>query len=60
LKQVLFPTQVKGLDLKDYDAKKAHIQTPEGDGRMNHHITACITTRGDGKFIFILNVFILN
>jgi hypothetical protein len=46
--------------LKDYDAKKAHIQTPEGDGRMNHHITACITTRGDGKLIFILNVFILN
>jgi hypothetical protein len=23
--------------------------TPEGDGRMNMHITACITTRSDGK-----------
>jgi hypothetical protein len=23
--------------------------TPEGDGRMNMHITVCITTRADGK-----------
>jgi hypothetical protein len=26
------------------------LLTPEGDGRMNMHITACITTRSDGKF----------
>jgi hypothetical protein len=30
-----------------------HFQiTPEGDGKMNMHITACITTRADGKYIF--------
>jgi hypothetical protein len=28
-----------------------HFQiTPEGDGKMNMHITACITTRADGEF----------
>jgi hypothetical protein len=26
------------------------LLTPEGDGRMNMHITACIRTRSDGKF----------
>ena len=24
-------------------------RTPEGDGKMNMHITACLTTRADGK-----------
>jgi hypothetical protein len=29
--------------------------TPEGDGRMNMHITACITTRSDGIFRDVRN-----
>ena len=36
--------------------------TPEGDNKMNHHITMCITTRADGKkeHVYFLNVcFIL-
>ena len=40
--------------------------TPEGDNKMNHHITLCITTRADGKkenmffkLFFILKVIII-
>ena len=29
---------------------------PEGDGKMNMHITACITTRADGKYCLWLVV----
>ena len=25
------------------------LKTPEGDKKMNHHITMCITSRADGK-----------
>ena len=28
-----------------------YCQTNEGDGKMNMHITACLTTRADGKFL---------
>jgi hypothetical protein len=28
--------------------------TPEGDGRMKEHITACVTTRADGKSFWLI------
>jgi 3-keto-L-gulonate-6-phosphate decarboxylase len=29
---------------------RKYCQTPEGDGKMNMHITACLTTRADGTY----------
>jgi hypothetical protein len=29
---------------------RKYTETPEGDDKMNMHITACLTTRADGKF----------
>jgi hypothetical protein len=32
------------------DIIRKYTETPEGDDKMNMHITACLTTRADGKF----------
>jgi hypothetical protein len=31
------------------DIIRKYTETPEGDDKMNMHITACLTTRADGK-----------
>ena len=57
-KQFLFNMDEVGNDttkhrkkiLADKKAGRDFQITPEGDGKMDAHITACITTRGDGKF----------
>ena len=42
---------------KDYS--RVFQLTPEGDGKMNIHVTACVTTRADGKYYTILYFLIL-
>ena len=49
--KVLMPKEINGTVLKDLDAQKAHVQTAEGDSKMNRHITGCFTSKGNGKFI---------
>jgi hypothetical protein len=57
-RQVIYNMDEVGTDTTKRRAKviasaeemMRHFQiTPEGDGKMNMHITACITTRADGK-----------
>ena len=55
--QVYYPTESKGKKLDDFDAGKAHILTAEGDGAMNHHITAAVTTQGAGNFILLFIIY---
>jgi hypothetical protein len=57
--KVLMPKEINGTKLKDLDAQKAHVQTAEGDGKMNHHITGCFTSKGDGTF-FIYFIILLS
>jgi hypothetical protein len=57
LNQVYYPNEVKGKKLNEFDAGKAHILTAEGDGAMNHHITAAVTTQGAGKFILLFIIY---
>jgi hypothetical protein len=58
-RQVIYNMDEVGTDTTKRRAKviasaeemMRHFQiTPEGDGKMNMHITACITTRADGEF----------
>ena len=32
------------------DTMRSYCITPEGDGKMNMHLTCCLTSRADGKF----------
>jgi len=31
--------------------------TPEGDGKMNHHVTVCLTSRADGEWLIVECVY---
>lgn len=34
------------------ESMRTYTITPEGDGKMNMHITCCLTSRADGKLLF--------
>ena len=37
-------------------AKRCFSVTPEGDGKMNFHVSIALTTRADGKFNFLIDI----
>jgi len=39
-------------------AVRTLVKTPEGDGRMPYHITVCLTTRADGKHLFLVDCWL--
>ena len=38
------------------DSMRNYTITPEGDGKMNMHLTVCLTSRAYGKFLFLFVV----
>jgi hypothetical protein len=36
------------------DSTRQYTITPEGDGKMNMHLTCCLTSRADGKLFWLL------
>ncbi len=38
---------------------RTFIIMPEGDGKMNHHVTVCLTSHADGKWLIVVCVWIV-
>ncbi len=40
-----------------HNKSRTFMITPEGDGKMNHHVTVCLTLRADGEWLIVECVY---